>query len=147
MRADGFERPPGVGVALALAAAVSEVVQRPALLVDVGVGVRIPLGEDVRGGAGVDGEPVQYELVGCGVDQGLGLPEREWWGLGGQGRVQRRAGVVGAVVGGGRAVRALGVLRCLRAASSRWRCSAASCSPCTVTGVVSQERGTSCRPR
>jgi hypothetical protein len=69
VRADGFEGAPGVRVAPALATAVGDVVQGPALVIDVLVAVVVPLVGDVGGGAGVDGEPVENELVGCGVDE------------------------------------------------------------------------------
>lgn len=144
VRAEVFEGPPGVGVALSLAAAVRKVVQGPALVIGVPVGVVVPLLEDVSGGAGVDGELVQDELVDAGVDL--------FWAFlrSGAGAIQRRAGAADEAVGGVAGMRVASdaaVLRCSRAAartrSSRWRCSAASCSPWTVVGswVSSHECG------
>jgi hypothetical protein len=80
VRAEVLEGPPGVGVALALAAAVGVFVQGPALVIDMLVGVVVPLLEDVAGGAGVDGELVQDEPVVGGVDEGEGLSGTgAWW--------------------------------------------------------------------
>lgn len=113
--ADGFEGAPGVRVALALPAAVGGLVQRPALVVGVLVGVVVPLLQNVRGGAGVDGELVEDELVVGGVERGAGLPGGVWCGGAG---VQRWTGDgTGAGVSGARALSAAAALRCLWAAA------------------------------
>jgi hypothetical protein len=116
VRAEVFEGPPGVGVALAMAAAVGVIVQGPALVVDMLVGVVVPLLEDVGGGAGVDGELVQDQLSGSGID-------RSWaFSAGRTGRrgAQRRAGAAAGAVPGGlgaQAASAAVAVRCLWAAA------------------------------
>jgi len=124
VRADAREGPPGVGVAALLAAPVGEVVQRPALAVDVLVGVVVPLLEDVGGSAGVDGELVQDQLPGGGVDRSEALSAK-WVGF------QRRAPGVGRVVGMW-AASAATALCCLRATARTPAAVLGSCR--TVTG-------------
>ncbi|WP_143080582.1 hypothetical protein [Actinacidiphila rubida] len=109
VRAEWLEGPPGVGVALTLAATVRKVVQWPALVVDAGVGVGVPVPEDVCGSPGVDGEPVQEELVVGGVDRTRASLWSGSW---------RRAGATVFFMAGLRVASAAMVLRCLRAA---WR--------------------------
>ncbi|WP_433892560.1 hypothetical protein [Streptomyces sp. CA-111067] len=74
VRAEVVEGAPGVGVAPALAQPVGKIVQGPALVIGVLVGVVVPLLEDVGGGAGVDGELVQDQLAGSGIDRSCALP-------------------------------------------------------------------------